>query len=146
MMKVLTPASCEPPQLVGEKPRRLHRRLFAVVKVAGDHERVDLLRQAEINHGDKGFSRRPADQLGELRIAQRQRRQRRIEMDVGGMNELESHGRNRALNSETGEVTALGPRSAVDKPPPLSQRPRSGIDARLSGQATAFVLSRIWIC
>ena len=81
----------EPSQLVGEKARRLHRRLFAVVEVAGDHERVDLLRQAEIDHGDKGFSRRPADQLGQLRIAQRQRRQRRIEVDVGGMNESESH-------------------------------------------------------
>ena len=99
----------EPPELVGEKPRRLHRCLFAIVEVAGDHECVDLLRQAEIDHGDKGFSRRPADQLGQLGIAQRQRRERRIEMDVGGMNESESHGPNRALDSEAGEVIAGGP-------------------------------------
>ena len=58
----------EPPQLVDKKARRLHRRLFAVVKVAGDQERIDLFRKAQIDHGDKGFSRRPADQLGEFRI------------------------------------------------------------------------------
>ena len=81
----------EPPQLIGEKARRLHRRLLAVVEVAGDQERVDLFRKAEIDHGDKGFSRRPADQIGEFGIAQRQRRQRRIEVDVGGMNESEGH-------------------------------------------------------
>ena len=58
----------EPPQLIDKKARRLHRRLFAVVEVAGDQERVDLFRKAEIDHGDKGFSRRPANQLRELRI------------------------------------------------------------------------------
>ena len=47
--------------------------------------------QAEIDHRDKGFARRAADQLGERRIAQSQRRQRRIEVNVGGMNESESH-------------------------------------------------------
>ena len=92
----------EPPELVGEKPRRLHRCLFAIVEVAGDHECVDVLRQAEIDNGDKGFSRRPADQLGQLGIAQRQRRERRIEVDVGGMNELQSHGPDRALDSGSG--------------------------------------------
>ena len=81
----------EPPQLIGEKPRRLHRRLLAVVEVAGDQQRIDLFRKAEIDHGDKGFSRRPADQISEFRIAQRERRQRRIEVDVGGMNESEGH-------------------------------------------------------
>ena len=32
----------EPPQLIDKKARRFHRRLLAVVEVAGDHERVDL--------------------------------------------------------------------------------------------------------
>ena len=82
----------EPPQLIDKKARRLHRRLFAVVEVASDQERIDLLRKAEINHDDKGFSRRPADQLRKLGVAQRQRRQRRIEVNVGGVNESDRHG------------------------------------------------------
>ena len=87
------PGFVQPPQLIGEKAGSLHRGLFAVVEVAGDQESVDLLGKAEINHVGEGFSRRPADQLGKRRLAQRQGAQRRIEVDVGGMNESERHGR-----------------------------------------------------
>ncbi len=58
----------EPPQLIDKKTRRLHRSLFAVVKVASDQERIGLFRKAQVDHGDIGFSRRPANQLRELRI------------------------------------------------------------------------------
>ena len=81
----------KPSQLIGEKPRRLHRRLLAVVEVAGDQQRIHLFRKAQIDHGDKGFSRRPANEIGEFRVAQRQRRQRRIKVDVGCVNESEGH-------------------------------------------------------
>ncbi len=82
----------EPSQLIGEKPRRFHRRLLAVVEVAGDQKRVDLFGKAEVDHGDESFSRRPANQTSQFGIAQRERRQRRIEVDVGGVNESEGHG------------------------------------------------------
>ena len=39
------------------------------------------------------LARRSADQPGERRLAQRQRAQRRIEVDVGGVNESERHER-----------------------------------------------------
>ena len=81
----------EPSQLIGEKPGRLHRRLLAVIEVAGDQERIHLFRKAQIDHGDKGFSRRPANEIGEFGVAQRQRRQRQIKVDVGCVNESEGH-------------------------------------------------------
>ena len=43
------PRLVQAPQLVGEKARGLHRGLLAVVEVAGDHERVDLLGKAEVD-------------------------------------------------------------------------------------------------
>ncbi len=86
------PRLVQPPQLVGEKAGGLHRRLLAVVKVAGDHERVDLLRKAEVDDRNESLARRPANEAGKLRLAQRQRAQGRVEVDVGGMNESERHG------------------------------------------------------
>jgi hypothetical protein len=77
----------QPAQLVGEEARRLHRGLLAVIEIAGDHQRIDPLGKGEIDDADKGLPRRVADQAGEISIAQRQRAQRRIEMDVGGMDE-----------------------------------------------------------
>jgi hypothetical protein len=51
----------------------LHRGLPAVVEVVGDQKRVDL--------------------LGERRVAQRERAQRRIAVNVGGVDESERHER-----------------------------------------------------
>ncbi len=87
------PRLVQAPELIREKARGLHRGLLAVVEVAGDQERVDLLGKAELDHGGEGFARRAADQLGKRRLAQRQSAQRRIEVDVGGVNESERHGR-----------------------------------------------------
>ncbi len=81
----------QPPQLIGEEARRLHRRLVAVVEVARDQERVDLLRKAEVDDRDERPPGRAADELGERRLAQGQRAKGRIEVNVGGMNESERH-------------------------------------------------------
>ncbi len=82
----------EPPELVGEETRGLHRRLLAVVEIAGDDKCVNLFRKAEIDDGDERLPRRSPNQFGKFRVAQRQRRKRRIEVDVGRMDEAEGHG------------------------------------------------------
>ena len=86
------PRLMQPPELVGEKAGGLHRGLLAVVEVAGDQESVDLFGKAEVDDRRESLARRPADEVGKLRLAQRQRAQGRVEMNVGGMNELERHG------------------------------------------------------
>ena len=75
MTKTRMPASCEPAELFGEEPRRLHRGLVAVVEVSGEQERVDLLVEAKVDDADEGAPRRVADQLRQVGIAQRERAQ-----------------------------------------------------------------------
>ena len=53
----------QPLHLTGQKSCRLHRRLVAIVKIAGNHQRIDLLLEAQIDDGDQRLSCRPADQL-----------------------------------------------------------------------------------
>ena len=81
----------QPPQLLGQKAGRLHRGLIAVVKVTGDQQRIDLLREAEVDDPDECLPSGVADQLRQLGMAHRQRAQRRVEMNVGSMNEAKSH-------------------------------------------------------
>ena len=92
-------------KLIRQKACGLHRGLLAVIEVAGDQKRVDLLRKAKLDHGGEGFPRRSADQVGERRLAQRQGAQRRIEVDVGCVDELEGHGESSG-SPRFGEVTA----------------------------------------
>ena len=87
----LDPRLVQAAELVREKARGLHRSLLAVVEVAGDQERVDLLSKRELDHGGKGFARRSADHLRKRRLAQRQSAQRRVKVDIGGVNESEGH-------------------------------------------------------
>ena len=146
MMKAGISASCSRPQLVGEKARRLHRGLLAVIEVAGDQERVDLLDEAEIDDGREGLARRAADELGKRRLAQRQRAQRRIEMNVGGMNESERHGRSSGSPPNSGEVTA-STHKAVDKPACRNARPWGKGPAREQDRlAAARLRDRILSC
>ncbi len=64
---------------------------------------------------DNGFSRRPADQVGQLWVAQRQRRQRQIKVDADDMNESEGHSLTGAKAPKWAK--SRGPSgSAVDKP------------------------------
>jgi hypothetical protein len=65
----------QPSQLIGEKTRRLHRGLLAVVEVAGDQQGVDPLGEAKIDDGHERPAGRAADQVGERRLAQGQRAQ-----------------------------------------------------------------------
>ena len=65
----------EPPELFGEKTRRLHRGLVAIVEISGDQERVDLLVQAKVDHPDEGTPGGVADQLRQVGMAQRKRAQ-----------------------------------------------------------------------
>ena len=77
--------------LRGQEARRLHRRLVAIIKIAGDDECVDTLCKAKIDYGDERLSAGVADKLGEFGVTQRQRTQRRVEMNVGRVYELKCH-------------------------------------------------------
>ena len=77
--------------LLGQEPGRLHRGLFAIVEVAGQKKRVDLLVDAQIDDPHESPPRGIADQRGELGIAQGERAERRIEVDVGGVDEAIGH-------------------------------------------------------
>ena len=81
----------QPPDLLGQEPRRLHRGLLAVVEIPGQQQRVHLLGEAEIDDRHERAPGRVADQIGERRIAQRQRAQRRVEVDVGRVDEAIGH-------------------------------------------------------
>ena len=86
------PCLVQPPQLRGEEQRRLHRRLVAIVEVAGDHERVHRFVEAQIDDVGERLAGGVAEQPGEIGVAQRQRAQRRVEMDIGRVDEAEGHG------------------------------------------------------
>ena len=58
------------PQLIGQKPRRLHRGLIAVIEIARKNERVDLLIDADVDNPRKRAPRRIAYEISKLGIAQ----------------------------------------------------------------------------
>ena len=77
----------QPPNLLGQEPRRLHGRLVAVIEIAGEQQRVDPLVETEIDDAHESAARGVPDQFGEVRIAKGQRAERRIKMDVCRMDE-----------------------------------------------------------
>jgi hypothetical protein len=52
----------EPPQLLRQEAGSLHRRLVAVIKIASQEQRIDLLVEAKIDDADEGMPRGIADQ------------------------------------------------------------------------------------
>ena len=78
--------------LARQEARRLHRGLVAIIEIASDDERVDLLFKAQVDNGDQRPPRGVADQLRKVAVTQSEGAQRRIEVDVGGMDETERHG------------------------------------------------------
>ena len=78
-------------KLIGEIACRLHRRLIAVIEIAREEERIDLLGEAQIDDAGEGLARRVSDQIGKLGIAQRERLNRRIQMNIGRMHEAKRH-------------------------------------------------------
>ncbi len=83
----------KPLHLTGQKPRGLHRRLVAIIEIAGNHQRIDLFGEAQIDDGHERLARGVTNQVGERAVAQGQRAQWRIEVNIGGVNEAESHQR-----------------------------------------------------
>ena len=69
--------------MLGEKASSLHRGLFAVIEVAGQQECVHLLVEAQVDDTRENLPAGIADEFRQSRIAQSERPQRRIEMDVG---------------------------------------------------------------
>jgi hypothetical protein len=64
--------------------------LLAVIKIAGNDERVDLLIDAQVDDAAEGGPGRRADQISQVLIAERQCSKRRIKMNVGSVYEAES--------------------------------------------------------
>ena len=89
--KDLDPRRVQPANLVGEKSGRLHRRLIAVVQIPRQQQRVDLLGQTQIDETDKSTPGRVSDEFSELRIAKHERPERRIQMNVSGVNKAIRH-------------------------------------------------------
>src|ERR1700759_4221760 len=63
-------------KLIGEKTRRLHGGLLAVVEIAGKQKRVHLLIETQVDDAHKNLPAGVADELGEPRIVQGERAQR----------------------------------------------------------------------
>ncbi len=68
--------------LFRQEARGFHRGLVAVVEIAGKQQSVDLFIETQIDNPDEGAPRRVADQFGEIGVAQRQRPQGRVQMNV----------------------------------------------------------------
>ena len=81
----------EPAYLGRQEPGGLHGGLVAVIQVAHDHQGIDLLLDADIYNRRESSPRRIADQFGKIGVSKRQRPQRRVKMDVGGVNEPIRH-------------------------------------------------------
>src|SRR4051812_17371134 len=64
-------------ELLGEKARRLHRGLLAVVKIAGQQERIYLFVEAQVDDTRENLPAGVADEFRQPRIAQSERTQRR---------------------------------------------------------------------
>jgi hypothetical protein len=53
----------KPTDLLGEKPSGFHGCLFAIIKIAGQQQRVDLLSKAEIDGPDERLPGCVSDQV-----------------------------------------------------------------------------------
>lgn len=51
-----------------QEPRRFHRGLIAIVKIAGDDQRIDPLCKAEIHDGDECLATGVADEFGKIGV------------------------------------------------------------------------------
>ncbi|GLQ82779.1 hypothetical protein GCM10007881_63020 [Mesorhizobium huakuii] len=74
-----------------QKPRRFHRRLITIVKIAGNDQRIDTLRKAEIHDRDERLTAGVSDEFGKGGVSHRQRTQRRVEMNIGRVDESKCH-------------------------------------------------------
>jgi hypothetical protein len=61
----------EPADLRGKESRGLHGGLVAVIEVAGEDQRIDLIGKAQVNDALEGSARGIPDQLSEAGVAQR---------------------------------------------------------------------------
>ena len=57
------------------------------MEIAGQQQSIDLFIQAQIDDLHEGAPRRIVDQLGKIGVAQRQRPQWRVEMDIRRVDE-----------------------------------------------------------
>ena len=81
-------------QFTGEKPRGFHRGLVAIIKIAGNHEGVDALADAQIYDVAEGLPGGAADEVCKFGVAHGKRLERGIQVDVSGMDEAKSRDRN----------------------------------------------------
>ena len=63
----------QPPDLLGKEPSGFHRGLVAIIEIACQQQRIDLLVETKVDDFDKGAAGCVPNQLGEFGIAQRQR-------------------------------------------------------------------------
>ncbi len=87
--KHLPPRVGKPSHLVGEKKAGAVVRPIPVIDVAGDHEKRGVFRDRKVNQTPERAPSRAPDQLGGRSWIGFEPAQRTVEMDVGGMNELE---------------------------------------------------------
>jgi len=66
------------PELFSQESSRLHRSLLAVVEIAGEQERINLLLEAEIDDPYEGVPSGVADQFRQAGIPQRKGTQRGV--------------------------------------------------------------------
>jgi len=85
-------ALIEAAQLFGQETGGFHGRLVAVVEIAGEDQGIDLFVEAKCYDGREGVPGGGADEVREFRIAQGEGAQRRVEVDVGGVNKTVGHG------------------------------------------------------
>ena len=75
--------------LADKEQRGFHAFKITVVKIAGNQQGVYPLGKAQLHGIGERLPGGPANQTGNRRIPQRQRPQRRIQMNVGGVDEAE---------------------------------------------------------
>ena len=98
-LRIVVPADHEDPNarlgqpvhLGAEEHRGFHAPEIAVVEIAGNHQCIDLFLEAEIDGSFESLSGGTANHSSDFGIAQRERPQRRVEMNIGGMDEAERH-------------------------------------------------------
>jgi hypothetical protein len=73
--------------LLGQKTGCLHRCLIAIIKIACQNQRVDAFFQAQIDNTHESPPRRVPNQIGKIGIAQGKRTQRRVKVNVRGVDE-----------------------------------------------------------
>ena len=83
----------QPAHLPHQEQRRRHGGLRSVIEVARDDDRIHPFGDGEVDDALQRLARRPAHEIAEVGIAQGKRGERRIEMQVGRMEEAERHGR-----------------------------------------------------